>query len=163
LLLFKKEYKKNKKIKVAWHTYLWNRLNHIHLMLREMCRIVKNTRMFCLWCRLHLMRVTKTPVMALRKQKRKHPETCQPPPTVLIWATTWASIHKSSHWFPNWSKFMFLLPQTLFLVELEIDGNEKQGEWIRGVVLDHKQIFEIFHDNKTSIWERRAHISKSIR
>jgi hypothetical protein len=46
---------------------------------------------------------------------------------------------------------MFLLPQTLFLVELEIDGNEKQGERIRGVVLDHKQIFEIFHDNKTSI------------
>jgi len=68
-----------------------------------------------------------------------------PAPTVLIWATTWARIHKSSHWFPNLSKFMFHLPQTLLLVELEIDGNEKQGERIRGVVLYHEQIFEIFH------------------
>jgi len=46
---------------------------------------------------------------------------------------------------------MFHLPKTLFLVELEIDGNEKQGEWIRGVVLDHEQIFEIFH-GETSSW-----------
>jgi hypothetical protein len=59
LLLFKKEYKKNKIIKVARNTYLWNRLNHVHLMLRKMCRIVKNTRMFCLWCRLHLIREQK--------------------------------------------------------------------------------------------------------
>ena len=33
------------------------------------------------------------------------------------------SYNMGSHWFPNWSKFMFHLPQTLFLVELEIDGN----------------------------------------
>jgi hypothetical protein len=40
---------------------------------------------------------------------------------------------------------MFHLPQTLLLVELEIDGNEKQGERIRGVVLYHEQIIENFH------------------
>jgi len=41
-----------------------------------------------------------------------------PAPTVLIWATTWAAIG-----FLTGQNSCFHLPQTLFLVELEIDGN----------------------------------------